>query len=85
MAHPKKTKLTFLKVHLLKQEVSDQRQEPPSKTSMSTSRNTTQKLNPSIAITSKEQILSKYPDVFEGISRFPGSPYHIQVNLKITP
>ena len=70
--HPKKTKLTSLKVHQSKQEVSDQKQKPPRKASTST-------------ITSKEQILSKYPDVFEGISRFPGLPYHIQVDLNIIP
>ena len=70
--HPKKTKLTSLKVHQSKQEVSDQKQKPPSKASMST-------------ITSKEQILSKYLDVFEGISRFPSFPYHIQVNLNVMP
>ena len=29
-------------------------------------------------VTSKEQILQSYPDVFEGIGCFPGSPYHIQ-------
>ena len=52
---------------------------------MSTSRKTVQKPNPSIAITSKEQILSKYPDVFEGIGRFPSLPYHIQVDLNIMP
>ena len=84
MDHPKKTKLTSLKVHRSKQEVSDQRQEPPSKASMSISRNAVQKLNPSIAITSKEPILSKYPDVFKGISRFPSSPYHKQIDLNIT-
>ena len=85
MDHPKKTKLTYLKVHWLKQEVFDQWQKPPSKASTSTSRNTVQKLHPSIAITSKEQILSKYPDIFEGISRFPSLPYHIQVDLNIMP
>ena len=68
--HPKKTKLTSLKVHQSKQEVSDQKQKPPSKASTST-------------IMSKEQILSKYPGIFEGISRLPCSPYHIQVNLNI--
>ena len=83
MDHPKKTKLTSLKVHQSKQEVSDQRQEPPSNASTSTSRNTVQKLNPSIVITSKEQILSKYLDIFEGIGRFPGLPYHIKVNVNI--
>ena len=51
---------------------------------MSTSSNRVKKLNPSIAITSKEQILSKYPNIFKGIGRFPSLPYHIQVNLNIT-
>ena len=74
MDHPKKTKLTSLKVHWSKQEVSNQRNEPPIQASTSASRNTVQKLNPSIAITSKEQILSKCLDVFEGIGRFSGSP-----------
>ena len=63
--------------------MSDQRQQPPSKAV--TSRNTVQKQDPVILITSKEQILSKYPDVFQGIGRFPSSPYHIQVNTNITP
>ena len=65
--------------------MSDQRQEPPSKALMSTSRNTVQKQDPGIIITSKEQILLKYFDVFEGISKFPSLPYHIQVNMSITP
>ena len=65
--------------------MSDQRQEQPSKALTSTYRNTVQKQDPGITITSKEQILSKYPDVFEGIGRFPSLPYHIQVNMNITP
>ena len=36
-------------------------------------------------VTSKEQILSNYPDVFESIGRFPGYPYHIQIGPGITP
>ena len=84
MGHPKKTRMTALKVHQSKQEVSDQRQESPSKALMSTSRNTVQKQDPGIIITSKEQILSKYPDIFEGISKFPSLPYYIQVNMNIT-
>ena len=84
MDHPKKTKLTSLKVHQFKQEVSAQRHEPPSQASTAASINTVQKPNPSIAITNKEQILSNYPDIFKGIGRFPSSPYHIQVNLNIT-
>ena len=82
MDHPKKTKMTALKVHRSKQKVSDQRQEPPSKALMS--RNTVQKQDPGIIITSKEQILLKYLDIFEGMSKFPSSPYHIQVNMNIT-
>ena len=36
-------------------------------------------------VTSKEQILSYYQDGFEGISRFPGPPYHIQLDPSVTP
>ena len=36
-------------------------------------------------ITSKEQILKYYPDVFEGISKFPGPPYHIQLDPGVSP
>ena len=36
-------------------------------------------------ITSKEQILSNYSDVFEGIGRFSGPPYHIQLDPSVTP
>ena len=85
MDHPKKAKLTSLKVHQSKQEVSTQRHEPQSQATTSVSMNTVQKSNPNIMITSKEQILSKYPDIFEGISRFPSLLYHIQVNPNITP
>ena len=82
MDHPKKTKITALKVHQSKQEVSDQRQEPPSKAL--TSRNTVQKQDPGIMITSKEQILSKYLDIFEHMGKFPRLPYHTQVDMNIT-
>ena len=36
-------------------------------------------------ITSKEQILQAYPEVFDGIGCFPGPPYHIHVDPSITP
>ena len=81
---PKKTKMTTLKVHQLKEEVSDQRQDPPRKALTFTSRNNVLKQDPGITITSKEQILSKYPDIFKGIGRFPSLPYHIQVDMNIT-
>ena len=36
-------------------------------------------------ITRKEQILVRYPDVFEGIGKFPGKPYEIQLDPKVPP
>ena len=36
-------------------------------------------------VTSKQQIVSSYPYIFEGIGRFPGPPYHIQVIPNVTP
>ena len=36
-------------------------------------------------VTSKEQILHEYPDVFEGIGSFPGHPYQIQIGPSVTP
>ena len=82
MDHPKKTKLTCLKVHRSKQEVSAQRQQPQNHATASVSKNTVQKSDLSIMITSKEQILSNDPDIFEGIGRFPSLPYHIQVKTQ---
>ena len=84
MDHPKKTKLTSLKVHQSKQEMSAQRNKPQSQATTSVSMKTVQNSNPNIMITSKEQILSSYPDIFECIGRFPSLPYHIQVDPNIT-
>ena len=36
-------------------------------------------------ITTKEQILRRFPDVFEGIGKFPGKPYIIQLHPKVPP
>ena len=36
-------------------------------------------------ITTQSQILQEYPDVFEGIGKFPGLPYHIHVDPGVTP
>ena len=84
MDHPRKTKLTSLKIHRSKQEVFAQIQEPQSNAMTSASTNIVQKSDLNIVITSKEQILSSYPDIFEGIGRFSGPPYHIQVDPNIT-
>ena len=36
-------------------------------------------------ITKKEHIIARFPDVFEGIGKFPGEPYKIQLNPKVPP
>ena len=36
-------------------------------------------------ISTQDQILQEYPDIFEGIGKFLGPPYHIQVDPKVTP
>ena len=36
-------------------------------------------------ITSKEMIIQQYPDVFQGIGKFPGPDYHIQLEPSILP
>ena len=84
MDHPKKIRQASLKVNSSKQEVSTQTQEVQGEATMLVSTNTVQKPGMNMLVTSKEQILSSYPDVFEGISRFPGPPYHIQVNPNVT-
>ena len=42
-------------------------------------------LKPPKLITNYEQIKQNYPDVFEGIGRFPGPTYHINVNPTVPP
>ena len=36
-------------------------------------------------ITRKEKIIERFPDVFEGIGKFPGKPYKIQLDPKVPP
>ena len=36
-------------------------------------------------VTSQDQIICEYPDIFEGIGQFPGPPYHIHVDPSVTP
>ena len=84
MYHPKKTRPTSMKVHSSKQEVPIQMQEAPGQVMKSMFISTVQKPGMNLMITSKEQILSSYPDIFDGISRFPGLQYHIQVDPNIT-
>ena len=52
---------------------------------VSPGKNVVPKQNISKLVTSKELILSYYPDVFERIGRFPHPPYHIQLDPSVTP
>ena len=36
-------------------------------------------------ITKKKQIMARFPDMFEGIGKFPGEPYKIQLDPKVPP
>ena len=36
-------------------------------------------------ITSNDQIMAQYPDIFEGIGKFPGTPYTINLDPSIQP
>ena len=40
---------------------------------------------PMTIVKNKVDIKSHYADVFEGVGRFPGQPYHIQVDPKVPP
>ena len=37
------------------------------------------------SVPNQDQIMHEYPDVFEGIGKFPGPPYHIHVDPVVTP
>ena len=40
---------------------------------------------PMTIVMNKVDIKAHYADVFEGVGRFPGQPYHIQVDPKVPP
>ena len=73
--HPKKTKAVL---HVQKQEVSTQRNEQEVAT-----KTTAVKIQGPKLITGKEMILQEYPDVFQGIGKFLGADYHIQIDSSI--
>ena len=75
--HLKKTKAPL---YLQKQEVSAQRPIHEVAAQMLRQKYAVPKL-----VTSKGQILCEYPDVFEGIGRFPGPPYQTQIDPSVTP
>ena len=73
--HPRKTKT----------QVQVQKHEVITKTDDQCYNIQSNKSKPPILITHQKQILHKYSDVFQGIGKFLGPPYHIQVNPKVTP
>ena len=73
--HPRKTKLQIqVQKHKVITKLEDQQCNPNSN-----------ELKPPTLITNQKHILQEYPDVFEGIGKFLGPPYHIQVDLTVTP
>ena len=36
-------------------------------------------------VTRQDHIMAQFPDIFEGIGKFPGEPYKIRLNPKISP
>ena len=75
--HPKKTRQAHSHVHRL-QQVGAQ-----SKHQVETNQNKQQQS--SKLITSKDQIMAQYPDVFEGIGKFLGPPYTIHLDPSVPP
>ena len=82
--HPKKKRSVKVSVNWSRQEVAtlNPQQDMSTQTPVSTS---VKKQHVSKIITSKEQILVHYPDVFDGIGKFPSPPYSIQLDPSIKP
>ena len=75
--HPKKTKSTLC---VQEQGMSTQTSTQEVATQMPKCKYAVTKL-----VTSKDQILHEYPDVFEGIGSFSGPPYDIQILIQVLP
>ena len=73
--HPKKTKEVL---HTLKKPVATQRKQHDVTAQTPAVKEKGPKL-----ITSKEMIMHEYPDVFQGIGKFPGPDYHFQLDPSI--
>ena len=73
--YPKKTRAVL---HVQKQEVSAQRNKQKEAAQIPAAT----KQGPML-ITNKEMILQEYPDVFQGVGKFPGANYHIQIDSSV--
>ena len=75
--HPRKTRQAPPQMHRLQQVATQSKplvEIHPDKQQQSTK-----------LITSKDQIMAQYPDVFEGIGKFPEPPYTIHLDPSVTP
>ena len=75
--HPKKRRAVL---HVQKQEVSTQKNKQKEATQKPAATKQGSKL-----ITNKEMILQEYPDVFQGVGKFLGADYHIQIDSSVPP
>ena len=75
--HPKKTKEVL---HMQKKQVATQKEESVKAVQPPAVKEKGPKL-----ITSKEMIMWEYPNVFQGIGKFPGPDYHIQIDPSMPP
>ena len=75
--HPKKMKEVL---HIQKKQVATQKKTLEESTQPPAVKEKGPKL-----ITSKEMIVWEYPDVFQGIGKFLGPDYHIQIDPSIPP
>ena len=75
--HPKKTRAVL---HVEKQAASAQKK----KQKEATQTPAVIKKGPKL-ITNKEMILQEYPDVFQGVGKFLGADYHIQIDSSVPP
>ena len=85
MDHPKETRPVPLTVHSSKQEASAEMKDMKVQATKPVFTLVSKKPGMNKLVKSKEQILTSYPVVLEAVGRFPGSPYHIQVDPAITP
>ena len=75
--HPKNTKEVL---HIQRKQVAAQKKVQGKSTQLPAVKDKGPKL-----ITSKEMIMREYPDVFQGIGKFLGPDYHIQVDPSVPP
>ena len=75
--HPKKTRQAHLHEHRSQQVAAQSKHQAET--------NQSKQQQSSKLITSKDHIMGQYPDVFEGIGKFLGSPNTIHLDPSFTP